>query len=115
MLNNLLETVETMSKVANINPKLLEVASQLYLQAPEKTSMLNNILDTVDTVGKAFTGNPKILETAYELYLKAPQSSSPLIDIREVSRRTGASLLECRNAIVKANKAGKFPNCSLES
>ncbi|MGB3512433.1 MAG: hypothetical protein WBA93_24980 [Microcoleaceae cyanobacterium] len=115
MSNNLFETFETMNKAASLNPQLLNIASKLYLQAPGKTSLLNNLLDTVETVGKTFTVNPKILETAYELYLQPNQSSHPLIEIKQVSPRTGASLLECRDTIVKANKAGEFPDCSLES
>lgn len=59
--------------------------------------------------------NSRVLDTAYEMYLKAPQSSCPMIDLRELARRTGSSLLECRNAIVDANRLGRFPNCTLES
>jgi hypothetical protein len=59
--------------------------------------------------------NSKVLEVAYELYLQAPQSSNPIINLKELSRRTGAGLLECRNAIVEANQLGRFPNCLLES
>ncbi|MGI0486643.1 hypothetical protein ACN4EK_14485 [Pantanalinema rosaneae CENA516] len=59
--------------------------------------------------------NDRVLETAYELYLQAPQASSPMICLHELSRKTGSSLWECRNAIVAANKAGRFPNCSLSS
>ena len=69
----------------------------------------------VESTVKPLTLNWTILEVAYELYLKAPQDSHPLINLREVSRRTGASMLECRNTIVEANKLGKFPNCMLES
>ena len=58
--------------------------------------------------------NSQVLEVAYELYLKAPQESYPVIDLRELSQRTGASLLECRNAIVEANRLGQFPKCALE-
>lgn len=56
-----------------------------------------------------------VLEVAFELYLEAPQDSHPMINIRTVSERTGSSLIECRNAIVQACKAGRFPNCSLVS
>lgn len=59
--------------------------------------------------------NMVILEAAYELYLEAPQADYPVISLRDLSRKTGASLLECRNTIVTANKAGKFPNCTLFS
>ncbi|MEB3357070.1 MAG: hypothetical protein VKK04_10105 [Synechococcales bacterium] len=59
--------------------------------------------------------NMRVLEVAYELYLSAPQSSSPVIDLRTLSRRTGKGLLECRNAIVEANKLGRFPDCSLKT
>ena len=67
----------------------------------------------VDAVVKPLTLNTQVLEVAYDLYLEAPQSSSPEINLKELSRRTGASLLECRNAIVEANRVGRFPNCSL--
>lgn len=67
----------------------------------------------IDAVVKPLTLNTQVLEVAYDLYLQAPQSSSPEIDLKELSRRTGMSLLECRNAIVEANRVGRFPNCSL--
>uniref|UniRef100_A0ACD5GYU0 Uncharacterized protein n=1 Tax=Desertifilum tharense IPPAS B-1220 TaxID=1781255 RepID=A0ACD5GYU0_9CYAN len=57
--------------------------------------------------------NYKILEAAYELYLKAPQSDYPEINLQELSRKTGTSILECRNAIVSANELRRFPNCAL--
>jgi hypothetical protein len=59
--------------------------------------------------------NSKVLEVAYELYLSAPQSAYPAINLRELSHRTGAGLLECRNAVVEANRHGRFPQCSLET
>lgn len=59
--------------------------------------------------------NTKVLEAAYELYLQAPQENYPAINLHELSRRTGASLWECRNAIVEANRMGRFPSCTLES
>ncbi|MGG6294334.1 hypothetical protein ACQ4M4_07925 [Leptolyngbya sp. AN02str] len=58
--------------------------------------------------------NTKILEVAYEMYLEAPQSIHPVINLRDLSYRTGASLLECRNAIVEAYNLGRFPQCALE-
>ncbi len=73
------------------------------------------MFDLVEATVKPLMLNYKVLEVAYELYLQAPQSSSPVISLQEVSRRTGKSLLECRNAIVEANQLGRFPNCSLES
>lgn len=57
--------------------------------------------------------NSKILDVAYELYLKAPQSDYPVINLKELSRQTGASILECRNAIVSANRVNRFPKCAL--
>jgi len=59
--------------------------------------------------------NTRVLETAYELYLQAPADSYPEINLKELSRKTGVSLLECRNAIVTANQMGRFPKCSLAS
>jgi hypothetical protein len=69
----------------------------------------------IDNTVTPLTLNWKLLDVAYELYLEAPQDSYPLISLKELSRKTGASMLECRNAIVEANRLGKFPNCSLES
>lgn len=59
--------------------------------------------------------NNKVLDVAYELYLAAPASTYPTINLKELSRKTGASLLECRNAIVDANRHGRFPQCELET
>ena len=56
-----------------------------------------------------------ILEVAYDLYLQAPESSHPLINLKEVAQQTGETPLKCRNAIVSACQAGRFPNCSLAS
>ena len=56
-----------------------------------------------------------ILDEAYQLYLKAPEGDYPTINLRQLSRITGKSLLDCRNAIVSANRAGRFPNCQLET
>jgi hypothetical protein len=67
----------------------------------------------IESTVKPLMLNTKVLEVAYELYLDAPQDSSPTIDLRDLSRKTGVGLLECRNAIVEANKLGRFPNCSL--
>ncbi|MBE9177462.1 hypothetical protein IQ268_02585 [Oculatella sp. LEGE 06141] len=69
----------------------------------------------VEATVKPLLLNDKVLKVAYELYLQAPQSYSPAIDLRELSKKTGTSLLECRNAIVEANRLGRFPNCSLHS
>jgi hypothetical protein len=72
-----------------------------------------------ETLGVRPLSNPfksasnTVLEVAYELYLQAPQGSHPLIDLKKLSQRTGASPLECRNAIVEACGAGQFPDCSL--
>ena len=57
--------------------------------------------------------NGNILEKAYELYLTADQESYPVINLKELSVKTGASLMDCRNTIVAANKIGRFPKCSL--
>lgn len=59
--------------------------------------------------------NSKVLNVAYELYLAAPPSAYPVVNLKELARHTGASLLECRNAVVEANRHGRFPQCSLES
>lgn len=64
---------------------------------------------------KPLTLNAKLLEIAYELYLAAPQDSYPTIDLRALARKTGKSLLYCRNEIVEANKLGRFPDCTLQS
>lgn len=59
--------------------------------------------------------NAKVLEAAYELYLQAPQATYPAINLHDLSRKTGISVWECRNAIVEANRMGRFPSCTLES
>jgi hypothetical protein len=73
------------------------------------------MLNLMEATVKPLMLNHKVLEAAYELYLEASQSSYPVIDLRTLSRKTGKSLLECRNAIVEANQLGRFPNCALES
>jgi hypothetical protein len=73
------------------------------------------MLDVLQATIKPLMLNDKVLEVAYELYLQAPPSSHPLINLRELSRRTGTSLLECRNAIVEAHQLGRFPQCALEA
>jgi hypothetical protein len=73
------------------------------------------MFELLEATVKPLMLNSKVLDVAYEMYLQAPQSSNPMIDLHELSRRTGASLLECRNAIVDANRLGRFPNCALES
>jgi hypothetical protein len=59
--------------------------------------------------------NQQILNAAYDLYLQAPSAPDPVINLRELSHRTGASLLECRNTIVEAYHCGRFPRCALEA
>lgn len=76
-------------------------------------TLLTNPLQTSKTNSPHTTS--KVLEMAYELYLKAPQVTHPLINLKELSQRADVSVLECRNIIVKANKAGRFPDCSLSS
>ncbi|MDX2100594.1 MAG: hypothetical protein SFW36_22680 [Leptolyngbyaceae cyanobacterium bins.59] len=71
------------------------------------------MFDVIGATIQPMLEKSKVLEIAYDLYLEAPQSSSPEINLREVAQRTGVSLFECRNAIVTANRSGRFPNCSL--
>lgn len=73
------------------------------------------MFNVLEATVKPLMLNRKVLDAAYELYLQAPQDSYPLINLRELSRRTGASLLECRNVIVEANSLGRFPKCALET
>ncbi len=73
------------------------------------------MLNVLEATVKPLMLNYKVLEVAYELYLQAPQETYPTIPLRELSRRTGKSLLECRNAIVEAHSLGRFPQCALES
>lgn len=73
------------------------------------------MFDLLEATVKPLTLDYKVLEVAYEMYLQAPQSSHPLINLRELSRKSGKSLLECRNAIVEAHRLGRFPTCALES
>lgn len=58
---------------------------------------------------------PHVLDVAYELYLEAPPASCSVLDLRILSKRTGASLLECRNAIVKVYRCGRFLQCAVET
>ena len=73
------------------------------------------MLEVLASSIKPSTLNSKILETAYELYLAAPQDTYPVIDLRLLARKTGKTLLYCRNEIVKANRLGRFPDCQLRS
>ncbi len=73
------------------------------------------MFNVLEATVKPLMLNHKVLEVAYELYLQAPQSANPVINLRDLSRRTGKPLLECRNAIVEANGLGRFPDCALES
>jgi hypothetical protein len=73
------------------------------------------MFDLMEATVKPLMLNHKVLEVAYELYLEASQSSHPVINLKALSRKTGKSLLECRNAIVEANQLGRFPNCALET
>lgn len=73
------------------------------------------MINLMQTTVMPLTLNNGVLDVAYALYLQSPQESYPIINLKEVSERTGMSLLACRNAIVEANKLGRFPNCSLES
>ena len=73
------------------------------------------MLNLLESTVKPLMLNRKVLEVAYELYLQAPQASHPLINLKELSRKTGTSLLECRNAIVEAHSLGRFPQCALET
>lgn len=77
--------------------------------------LMQMVKPLVESTVKPLTFNWRILEAGYDLYLEAPQNDYPLINLRELSRRSGSSMLECRNTIVEANKLGKFPNCLLES
>lgn len=72
------------------------------------------MFNVIEATVKPLMLNTKILEVAYELYLEAPETYNPTIDLRTLSRKTNAGLLECRNAIVEANRCGRFPDCSLE-
>lgn len=74
-----------------------------------------NLLESLETVVQPLNLNQKILEIAYEMFLQAPQSDYPVINLNRLSQQTGASVWDCRNAIVFANKVGKFPRCALSS
>jgi hypothetical protein len=73
------------------------------------------MFNVLDVAVRPLMLNTKLLDVAYELYLASPPSSYPVIKLEELSRKTGASLLECRNAIVEANRHGRFPQCALET
>lgn len=73
------------------------------------------MLSQVGMTIKPLLLNKKVIEAAYELYLQAPQADYPVICLKKLSQKTGASLLDCRNAIVEAHRLGRFPQCSLHS
>ncbi len=73
------------------------------------------MFNVIDAAVRPLMLNSKVLDVAYELYLAAPQSSDPGVSLKELSRKTGASLLECRNAVVDVNRHGRFPQCALET
>ncbi|MEB3214253.1 MAG: hypothetical protein VKL39_23090 [Leptolyngbyaceae bacterium] len=73
--------------------------------------MLELIKSTVKPLSLDYT----VLEAAYALYLEAPQAVSPVISLKALSKKTGKSMLHCRNTIVEANAMGRFPDCSLQS
>jgi hypothetical protein len=73
------------------------------------------MFDLVSATVRPLMLNYTVLDVAYELYLEAANSSHPTINLKTLSRRTGKSLLECRNAIVEANQLGRFPNCAPET
>lgn len=72
------------------------------------------MIELLKATVRPLTLNTKILETAYELYLQAPDSAYPTIDLKELSKKTGTPLLECRNTIVEAHHLGRFPRCQLQ-
>ncbi len=82
---------------------------------PLADQAINPMFEVLERSIRPLTLNLKVLEVAYELYLQAPQSYCPTISLKEVSIRTGLGMLECRNAIVEANRLGRFPDCALES
>jgi hypothetical protein len=73
------------------------------------------MFEVLESTIRPLSLNSKILDVAYELYLEAPESYCPTIDLRVLARKTGKSLLDCRNAIVAANRLERFPNCQLKS
>jgi hypothetical protein len=73
------------------------------------------MFDLLKSTVRPLSLNTSILDVAYELYLQAPQEAYPTIDLRSLAQKTGKSLLECRNAIVEANRLGRFPDCKLRS
>jgi hypothetical protein len=75
----------------------------------------NPMLNLLEATVRPLMLNSQVLDVAYELYLSAPPSVYPVINLKELALKTGASLLECRNAIVKANQHGRFPQCALET
>ena len=72
------------------------------------------MLDVIKSTVRPLLLDERVLEVAYALYLAAPQSSSPIISLNVVAAKTGKSPLHCRNAIVEANRVGRFPDCALD-
>lgn len=73
------------------------------------------MVQVVESTLRPLMLSTKILDVAYQLYLAASQESHLAIDLHVLSCKTDKSLLDCRNAIVEANRLGWFPNCSLKS
>ncbi|MBW4652803.1 MAG: hypothetical protein KME20_07225 [Kaiparowitsia implicata GSE-PSE-MK54-09C] len=72
------------------------------------------MFELLDATIKPLMLDMDVLEVAYQLYLAAPQSSHPMLSLQELSKQTGLNPLRCRNAIVEANRLGRFPDCALE-
>jgi len=71
--------------------------------------MFNVVKSTVKTLML----DEQILEPAYQLYLQARSPGIPAISLQKLANLTGESCLSCRNAIVAANRVGRFPDCEL--
>ncbi|MEL6402045.1 MAG: hypothetical protein AAFR26_23680 [Cyanobacteria bacterium J06626_4] len=71
------------------------------------------MLEVLKSTVKPLLLDEKVLEAAYSIYLTAPRTNAPAISLRQLSRATGKSPLNCRNAIVEANSLGRFPDCEL--
>jgi len=73
------------------------------------------MFDLLNSMVRPLSLNTSILGVTYKLDLQAPQEASPTIDLRSLPQKTAKNLLDCRNAIVAANRLGRFPDCKLRS
>jgi hypothetical protein len=71
------------------------------------------MLEVIKSSVKPLFLDEQVLEAAYGLYMTAPPARTPAISLQRLAKLTGKTPLRCRNAIVEANRLGRFPDCEL--